>query len=32
MSQTGVTPKSLGDQAEDRALAHLQRQGLRLGL
>lgn len=30
MSQTGVTPKSLGDQAEDRALAHLQRQGLRL--
>ena len=25
-----MTPKSLGDQAEDRALAHLQRQGLRL--
>ena len=30
MGQTGVTPKALGDQAEQRALAHLQRQGLRL--
>lgn len=30
MGQAGVTPKSLGDQAEAQALAHLLRQGLRL--
>ena len=30
MGQAGVTPKTLGDQAEERALAHLQRHGLRL--